>query len=374
MNYLETRHLKENDFYDLINNKKNWQKINQCDLNPDLWSFETKEIKTIFRKIKDNTITLKDYCGSPLYGIKTGYNKAFIIDETLRNNLIKKDPKNRDIIKPFLMGKDLERWFTPESQRYIIYTPHGSNINKYPYVKEHLLKYKEKLEKRATKQNWWELQQPQFNYVPFMEKEKIVYVDIANKPTFSLETTKKYLANSVYFLPTNDEYLLCLLNSNLCKWFIFFTSRAYRGGFVTFRNVYVERIPIKNINDKKKTIFRELSSEIIKLSSEFETIKNKFIRRVISDLNIKKITNKLDSFYELNSKEFFKEIKKQLKIKLSLKDKEEWDEYFVDKKEKLEKLKYKIGKIEEEIDKEIYKLYGLSNEEIKIIEENLLKL
>ena len=77
----------------------------------------------------------------------------------------------------------------------------------------------------------------------------------------------------------------------------------------------------------------------------------------------------MESFYELNFKEFLKELGKQ-KIKLSLSQQDEWEEYFEDYKNSILEIKQKISQTDKEIDLMIYKLYELTEEEIKIIEEN----
>lgn len=366
--YLKGRSIKISDFIKFV--KKDWIETEQRSLNPEMWYFEDKNIKSVISKLRKDTSTLKDYLGPPLYGIKTGFNDAFVIGEKERDLLIKKDPKSSELIRPFFMGKDLERWYTPPTKRYVIYVHHGVDIQKYPAIREHLLSFKNKLLKRATKQRWWELQQPQYKYTPFMDKDKIIYVDIASKPTFSLESNKNYLANSIYFLPTDDRYLLCLLNSKLMEWFIFFTSRAYSGGFVTFRNIYVERIPIKESDKSQKKIFSKKADLVIALTKEFHTNRLRFIKR-LTNLGIRKPSKKLEFFWTLSFEEFQKEAYKLTKEELSLREQEEWEEYFEHHKENVIELKKRISRIETEIDQLVYSVYNISKSEREIIESSL---
>lgn len=75
------------------------------------WVLEPPDVVALMDKIKRNGVPLKDYTGvSPSYGIKTGYNEAFLIDTPTRNRLVEQDPRAAEIIKPFQRGLDVKRW------------------------------------------------------------------------------------------------------------------------------------------------------------------------------------------------------------------------------------------------------------------------
>lgn len=84
---------------------------------------------------------------------------------------------------------------------------------------------------------------------------------------------------------------------------------------------------------------------------------------------LEKLSVKLQDWYLLDFLEFTKELKKA-KIKLSLKDEMEWEEIFLEKKEEVEKVKNEIEMTDKEIDGMVYELYGLSEEEVRIVEKN----
>jgi len=83
-----------------------------------------------------------------------------------------------------------------------------------------------------------------------------------------------------------------------------------------------------------------------------------------------KITKKLDAFYEHDFKTFVAELKKQ-KIKLSLTQQDEWEDYFNNYKTEINQIQAEINKTDKEIDQMVYKLYELTEEEIKIVEESV---
>ncbi|MCZ7603039.1 MAG: hypothetical protein M5R37_09225 [Melioribacteraceae bacterium] len=85
---------------------------------------------------------------------------------------------------------------------------------------------------------------------------------------------------------------------------------------------------------------------------------------------IDRISNKLDAFYNHDFKTFLDELKKK-KVTLSLKEQDEWEEYFNEHKEKILELQSQIKQTDREIDQLFYQLYDLTEEEIKIVEESV---
>jgi hypothetical protein len=70
--------------------------------------------------------------GQIYYGIKTGFNQAFVIDGAKRAELIAKDAKSAEIIKPLAVGDDVRKWHIRNKDKYLIVTPIGINIKRYP--------------------------------------------------------------------------------------------------------------------------------------------------------------------------------------------------------------------------------------------------
>ena len=105
------------------------------------------------------------------------------------------------------------------------------------------------------------------------------------------------------------------------------------------------------------------------LNKNLQELSQKFQRLLTRKFELEKLSTKLQDWYLLNFLEFTKELKKA-KIKLSLKDEMEWEEIFLEKKEEAEKVKNEIEMTDKEIDRMVYELYGLSEDEINIIERN----
>ena len=124
-------------------------------------------------------------------------------------------------------------------------------IEKYPAIVEYLRPFKNRLQKRATKQKWYELQQPQFNYAPYFDGPKIVFPDIATSPRFALDEIGYYGATTIFFIPQRDLYLLGLLNSKLSHFYFVETCAALEGkgeSYLRFKRQYVEGFPVRTIH------------------------------------------------------------------------------------------------------------------------------
>lgn len=229
-------------------------------LGGDGWSFVRQDEADLIERLHRVSGSLKEYCAGQIYmGIKSGLTDAFVIDAQTHAAILKNNAKAEDIIKPFLNGRDVRRYHIAPSDHYLIYTHHGVNISDYPAVKEHLRPFKERLEKRATRQAWYELQQPQQRFARHMEGPKIIYPDIATEARFALDEAGNYCTNTSYFIPRRDLYLLGLLNSKLGCFYFTRTCAGLEGKkeiYLRFFGQYMERFPVRhldvsNARDKK---------------------------------------------------------------------------------------------------------------------------
>jgi len=112
--------------------------------------------------------------------------------------------------------------------------------------------------------------------------------------------------------------------------------------------------------------------ELLTTQKEVLSLSNNFLSRIIANLAVEKLTTKLTEFYNHDFKTFPDELKKK-KVTLTLKQQDEWEEYFNEHKEKILELQSQITQTDREIDQLVYQLYGLTEEEIKIVEESVVE-
>ena len=221
-NQLASRNLKTNtenvrgllEHLDGLLTKTEVRHFPQILLKRDGWVFEEPELIRLFDRLMDRGVSLGEFTGGRLYrGIVTGLNDAFVIDQAKRDELIEEDCMSVDLIKPWLRGKSIARWTADSSGQYIIFANRGVNIESYPAIEGHLRWFRPKLERRATSHThpWYELQQPQEGIHRQFALPKIIWPDIARNVRFAYDTEGRYLGNTCYTTPTNEEWLVAVI-------------------------------------------------------------------------------------------------------------------------------------------------------------------
>jgi methylase of polypeptide subunit release factors len=228
----------------------------------EAWALKSDAEDSVFRKIMDAGKPLSDYVQRRMfYGIKTGLNEAFIINTETRRRLLAMDRKSATLIKPLLGGEDIRRYIFNVPDQWLIFTRRGVNIDDYPAIRDHLAQWKADLcpkkNKAATRgrkpgsYEWYEIQDDVAYWEAF-DKPKLIFPDIAKEPRFCFDTGGHYLSNTAYCLGTTDLYLLGVLNSRLFWFAISNISIPFgiRAGKYRYRLIcqYMEKIPIHVIN------------------------------------------------------------------------------------------------------------------------------
>jgi hypothetical protein len=341
------------------------------------WQLEDDALARLREKIVVGKKTLGEVYGIPLYGIKTGFNDAFVIDTPTRDRLVKQDNKSAELLKPFLRGENIQRWRVEAEGLFLINTPRGSvDIEKYPAIRDWLLPFKDDLEKRATKQAWWELQQAQLAYQPAMSQAKIVYPEFSQGPKFCLEDQGIFVSNKCSFIEGEHQELLALLNSRLIWFWMFGEASPLRGGQwrLELREQYISQVPIPKFRFGQKHIAGNRAKKCtLKHRQSFE-LRSAVYHRILTDLapsNHQRLTGKLENFWALDFAAFRAEVKKAFKTEIPVKDRDGWENYLAGKSTEIIKLNSEIETAEREIDAVVYKLFDLTDEEIKLLEASL---
>ena len=209
------------------------------------------------------------------YGIKTGFNDAFIISAEKREELIKEDPRSAEIIRPILRGRDIKRYGYQFAELYLIVSHNGNkknkipriNIDEYPAIKRHLSLFGEKLIKRADQGD------TPFNlrncvYMDDFSKQKIVWGNLCLSAQFALAEEDIYInAPSPMIVPGN-KYILAILNSKVGDWYIRQLGVTRNGGYFEYKPMFVEKLPIPLIPNEKQAPFIALVDQILSCKAE----------------------------------------------------------------------------------------------------------
>ena len=344
----------------------------KSNLSDEIWKFTNPLVSSILNKFKSGKTTLREYTnGGVYYGIKTGLNEAFIIDKTKYSEIVTQDTASEKLLKKMVEGDDFGKWHLNHSGRYMVATGYDIEIeNEYKGIYNHLENYYEKLVKRQDKgKNYWNLRA--CDYYDKLEHPKLIYNHTALNHNFYYDTEGYYISANCYFIGNADKYLQCVLNSKLFGFVKKYLFPAFgdseKGGRVRLDANKMNTLPIKEIKDSKKEIYNQKADLMLTLNKTLHEKSQKFLNRLSSNLGIEKLSKKLQAFYELEFTDFMKELNKS-KITLTLKEQDEWEEYFNDYKKELVEIKNQIDTTDKEIDKMVYELYGLSEDEIMIVE------
>lgn len=164
------------------------------------------------------------------------------------------------------------------------------------------------------------------------------------------------------------KYILVVLNSTLISYyFMKNTAKSVRKLFPKIILNDLRKFPFKEISLQEQQPFIEKADKMLALNKELQEISQKFQRMIMREFGLEKISAKLQNWYLLNFDEFIKELSKA-KVKLSLSQKADWEDYFIAEKLKAETLNNEITKTDKEIDGMVYELYELSEEEVRVVE------
>ena len=210
----------------------------------------------------------------------------------------------------------------------------------------------------------------------FFENEGLIMLRRVSKDLVATINDSKYAFNkNLYGIKIENrnfeiKYVLILLNSKALNFY-------YKNRFsMKKKDLYPEvqsylfnLLPIKEISLQEQQPFIEKADKMLSLNKELQEVSQKYQRMIMREFNLEKLSTKLQNWYLLNFDEFIKELSK-VKVKLSLSQKADWEDYFVVEKEKADTLNNGITKMDKEIDGMVYELYGLNDDEIKVIEES----
>jgi len=283
--------LKDTNLQKYVENNK--MKINQDLFDVNCFIIADEKIIKLKEKIEKKGIPLKDWEVKIYRGITTGLNEAFIITNEKRDEILKNcktdDEKERTekIIKPILRGRDIGKYYYKWDGLWVITTFPSKrlSIENYPALKKYFLdnfdirqleqsgkKYPELgfNARKKTGNKWFEIQD-NTAYYPEFEKEKIVWQEIVREPSFAYDN-KKFYCDATSFIMTGKylKYLITILNSKPATLFF---KQFYAGGGLgeegyRYKKAFLEQLPIPKISDSEQKPFIEIVDKILEITKD----------------------------------------------------------------------------------------------------------
>ncbi len=308
--------------------------LNQTEFeNKEVWNLYTSpNEQSIFNKMFTNSVNL-DTLYNLKYGLRTGDNTKFLTKNVVESELGIKIAR----------GSNIERYYFNWQPEYLI-----SNNNLPGSYFEYELLNSPKIIIQYVRTNSTDIRSRWLEATIIEEKNFIPL----NSTSFI------YLKNIEHSL----KYLLTIISSNLMNYY-------YKSHYtdVNVKPIYLSKLPVLSISESDQIPFILLAQKMIDFNKERKIKENKFLSRIQSSFELENITGKLQKFYEYDFKTFVGELKKQ-KVILSLKDQDEWEDYFTSYKQEINTLQAEINKTDKKIDQMVYELYGLTEDEIKVVE------
>ena len=221
------------------------------------WHIETGAERALLDRITRAFPALADVMGGrPARGVVTGLNRAFVIDRETRDRLLDREPGAERLVRPFVKGRDVRRWMPEDAQRWVLLVDRGTTLEQLPVVREHLDKFRRALEPRPPSWTgtwggrkpgayaWYELQDPVGPLVK-AQAPRLLYQDIQTGPACALDRSGSIVPDTtVWMLPTEDRYLLALLNSPLYGWYARRRFPPALNGAVRPKLEYMRALPV----------------------------------------------------------------------------------------------------------------------------------
>ncbi|HDV7424655.1 TPA: Eco57I restriction-modification methylase domain-containing protein [Campylobacter jejuni] len=286
---------------------KDFAEFSQNSLSKESFTFSDENTSALKAKIERIGTPLKEWHGLNIYrGILTGYNEAFIITTEKRNEILAncKDEAEKErtakLIRKMLRGRDIKRYSYEWAGLWVINTHNGYknqngekveaiNIKHYPSLKKHFDEFYPQLEKRADK-GLTPYNLRNCAYIEEFEKEKIVYSEIVRKPQFYLDVNLNFYAEATSFILTGEnlKYLIAFLNNDFVA-FIFKTF--YAGGNLGENGFRYKKAFLEKLPIPK------INSKNQKLANELVNLVDEILKAKEQDknANTQELENKINS-------------------------------------------------------------------------------
>lgn len=367
--------------------------ISYENLNSDKWNLSSNNIAKVLEKINLQPLKVKDIFERIFSGIQTSGDDIYLLLETKDGLYSKALDKivevEKGLLKPMLKGEDISRYKNLKNRYFVIFPyilenekakPMSEDFikenypNGYEYLKsnEEFLRGREK--GKMDKDGWFLYIYPKS--LDLVDVKKFVVPDITLGIQITIDNFGYCLKNGGYGMIIKENFInssmfyLSLLNSSLMWFYLKNIGTELRGGYFRFNTNYINPFPLPKLDSlEQQEPFIKKADLMLELNKKLQELKQNFI----NELNLEKVPTKLQKFEELDFDDFVKEYAKAKKLKFADKLEErnfksEWQRLFENDKKEVLEIQNQINITDKEIDQMVYKLYDLTDDEIKIVE------
>ncbi|MBR3522272.1 MAG: N-6 DNA methylase [Prevotella sp.] len=296
-------------------------------------------------------------CARESYKFKNGLNPGNIKDKLITRN-------QNEVTKRIIWGKEISRYGIQWGGDYILYDEHiADNLTLDDVQSKKGMNKQKKIDFALRDKS-------------LFETEKIVIRKTGDRLICCYDNNNFYfdtLVHGIYQLYDNYslKYILAILNSKPATYFYRCLHDIKGKVFAKISLDDLSNFPIPKITETNKVIVEEmisLADTMLTLHQQLQDKRSRFLRRLTENFEGVKITTALQQFDQLDFKSFVAELKKQ-KIKLTLSQQDEWEDYFTERVAECQEITAQIKATDNEIDNRVFDLYGLTEEERRIVIE-----
>jgi len=295
-------------------------------LTAEPWSLEPPGVAKLMEKVASKGQPLRNYaCAAPLVGIKTALNDAYLIDTDLKNRLVAADPKSAPLFKAYVRGQDIERWQATWTGLWMIAMKSSGNCqwpwsksedkaetvfnSTYPAVYAHLDRYRDALTQRQDQgEFWWELRS--CAYWDAFDRPKIIYPEITWRSQWAFDTRQLLINNTSYILPSQDLWILAVMNSPLLWWYSWRSAVHGKDEALRFIRVYVQDVPICNPTQQQRAAATTAVQRLLAITAEQQSGHRALLDWLRLEFAIDKSSQKLQDLAHLDADTLAAEVKK----------------------------------------------------------------
>ena len=372
-----------------------WDTMSYSNLSADNWDLQSQKVFDLIEKLKTQPHTVDDVFSKVFVGMQTSLDAVYVFEGIDKGDYIEGYNSKYDyhfeiekeLTKPFIKGNEISKYKSLNNKFFVLfpYEKDGTGVSEeyikmslpktYSYIKHYETEIRSREKGKMDIKEGWYLYIYQKNHEKFpFPKIMTQEISLGCNMTYD-EKGELYHPTTIYSFLKNarfnvdDKFYLGILNSRVMWFFLKNTGTELGGGYFRFKTNYLKPFPLPEISENPDLMIYNIN-EILSSNKNLQEISSKFqriLQRKFEGLD--KLPKKLENWYELTFTDFVKELKKK-KVKLSLTEEAEWEDYFIKEQQKAIEIKVQITKIDKEIDTMVYELYDLTDEEIAIIEND----
>lgn len=395
---------KEKIYFKKINPLKisepfDFEQMDYSLLSQDNWDLQSESVYKVMQKLKSQPYTVADVFDKIFQGIASGGDKFFVLKlikpiskevGLFFSDMLEKEVELEfSFMKPLIKGNQIAKYQPVIVTNYILF-PYNIENGKavpmsfdriqsvYPLAAQYFIENEGFLRGREkgrfnNDKEWFLFSRNQG--ISNVEHPKIMTQEISFGCNMTYDTNGEFYHSTTIYsfvknkkFPVSDKFYLAILNSELMWFFIKNTSTELSGGFFRFKTNYLKPFPLPETPSNSQA-FIEKTELILELNKKAQDLVLKFLRAIERKFSLTDFSKDLQSWHSLTFNEFIDQLRKK-KVKLSLSEESEWEDYFLTEQTKAQELYARIEEVNQIINSMVYELYGLNSEEIRVIENS----